>query len=402
MGEDTLDLIFSSPEKFEGKLAKIKCVGVGGGGGNAINHMVEAGIDNVDFIAINTDAQDLRRNRAPYLVQVGEKITQGLGVGGDPEKGKKAAEESLEHLKNIVSDTDLLFITAGMGGGTGTGVAPILAKVAKQTYGDNILVVGVVTRPFKFEGVIRGENADKGIKDLQEWVDSMIVVSNDRLFETIDSKTTTDDAYKMVDEVLLQAVKGVSEVILKPGQVNIDYNDLKSIMLKSGRALIGIGQAMGAKRHLEAIKQALNSPLLENADITGAKGFIVFFSGQNHLAMSEVNEVMAILSQYASASSKPKIMFGHMQDPNLPEGFFKVTVIATGFDKDCVPNISRTTRLSLINKASSPRDAVRNTPLPHVPSRLGGGRSARSSELYGSRSDFMLIPAYIRRRKEGK
>ena len=186
MSDNSLDSLFSSAEQFEGKLAKIKCVGVGGGGGNAINHMMEAGIENVDFVAINTDAQDLRRNKAPYLVQVGEKITKGLGVGGDPKRGKQAAEESIEQLRNVVTDTDLLFITAGMGGGTGTGVAPALAKVAKEIYGDNILVVGVVTRPFNFEGYVRADQADKGIKEMQEYVDSMIIVQNERMFENID------------------------------------------------------------------------------------------------------------------------------------------------------------------------------------------------------------------------
>ena len=227
----SMDSLFAQAEQFEGKKAKIKCVGVGGGGGNAINHMMEAGVADVDFIAINTDAQDLRRNKAPHLVQVGEKITKGLGVGGDPMRGKKAAEESLEQLRLIVADTDLLFITAGMGGGTGTGVAPELARVAKETYGDNILVIGVVTRPFNFEGFIRSDQADKGVKELQKYVDSMIIVPNERLFENVDAKTTTKKAFKMVDEVLLQAVKGISEVILKPGEMNIDYNDLKKIML---------------------------------------------------------------------------------------------------------------------------------------------------------------------------
>lgn len=399
MSDNSLDSLFSSAEQFEGKLAKIKCVGVGGGGGNAINHMMEAGIDNVDFVAINTDAQDLRRNKAPYLVQVGEKITKGLGVGGDPKRGKQAAEESIEQLRNVVADTDLLFITAGMGGGTGTGVAPALAKVAKEIYGDNILVVGVVTRPFNFEGYVRADQADKGIKEMQEYVDSMIIVPNERLFENIDSKTTTEEAFKMVDEVLLQAVKGISEVILRPGNMNIDYNDLKTVMLKSGCSLIGIGQAKGPKRHLDAARQALSSPLLENADISGAKGFIVYFTAPDDITMTEQGDVMNIIKQYASNESK--VMFGHMYDKSLPPGTFSVTIIATGFGREGAPRLN-TVRHSLgVGSAEKTREPIRNI-LPHTASPRAVNRTPRSADAFDSRSDFMLIPAFIRRRKEEK
>ncbi|MDR0735030.1 MAG: cell division protein FtsZ [Elusimicrobiota bacterium] len=380
-----MDSLFAQAEQFEGKKAKIKCVGVGGGGGNAINHMMEAGVADVDFIAINTDAQDLRRNKAPYLVQVGEKITKGLGVGGDPERGKKAAEESLEQLRLIVADTDLLFITAGMGGGTGTGVAPQLARVAKETYGENILVVGVVTRPFNFEGFIRADQADKGIQEMQKYTDSMIIVPNERLFENVDARTTTKTAFKMVDEVLLQAVKGISEVILKPGEMNIDYNDLKKIMLCSGRSLIGIGQAKGNKRHLTAARDALNSPLLENADITGAKGFIVFFTASDEINLLEQGEVMNIIRQYASNGSI--IKFGHMYDNTLEEGSLRVTVIATGFAKEGIP------KFPSLRVAHRPSATMQHGPMPSAPQQ-GGQLDAES--------DFLLIPAYIRRKKEVK
>jgi cell division protein FtsZ len=387
--ESSMASLFAQAEQFEGKKAKIKCVGVGGGGGNAINHMMEAGVADVDFIAINTDAQDLRRNKAPYLVQVGEKITKGLGVGGDPERGRKAAEESLEQLRLIVADTDLLFITAGMGGGTGTGVAPQLARVAKETYGDNILVVGVVTRPFNFEGFVRADQADKGIKEMQKHTDSMIIVPNERLFENVDAKTTTKTAFKMVDEVLLQAVKGISEVILKPGEMNIDYNDLKKIMLDSGRSLIGIGQAGGNKRHLTAVRDALNSPLLENADITGAKGFIVFFTAADEINLLEQGEVMNIIRQYASNGSV--IKFGHMYDNTLEEGSLRVTVIATGFAKEGMPPLPGR-RGARRPAAALPPSAQRGAS-PAAPQR-GGNLDAES--------DFLLIPAYIRRKKEVK
>jgi len=376
----TMDEIFSSAESFETKKAKIKVVGVGGGGGNAVNHMVEAGIEDVDFVAINTDAQDLRRNRAPYLVQVGERITGGLGVGGDPKRGKEAAKESLEKLKRVIEDTDMLFITAGMGGGTGTGVAPALAKLAKETYGDGILVVGVVTRPFSFEGFIREKQADEGIKELQENVDSMLIIPNDRLFETIDAQTSSKEAYKRVDDVLLQAVKGISEVITRPGEVNIDFNDVKKVMQASGRALIGIGEGSGHGRHLTAVKKAISSPLLENADINGAKGFIVHFLAGEGLTLLEQGEVMNLIKQYGSKDSI--VMYGHTYDKTL-DNVIKVTVIATGFSKDS----------SKIIAARRPLFRPEDTLPPGSKKRVFEDGEAGAEEN-------MLIPAYIRRKKE--
>ena len=400
--------LFTSAEQFEGKFAKIKCVGIGGGGGNAINHMVDAGVENVEFIAINTDAQDLGRNKAPYLVQLGENLTNGLGVGGDPSKGKAAAEESLEQLKDLIADTDLLFITAGMGGGTGTGAAPVLAKIAKETYGDDILVIGVVTRPFNFEGYVRADLADKGIKELQNYVDSMLIIPNERLFENIDSRTTREEAFKMVDDVLLRAVRGISEVILRPGEMNIDYNDLKSIMLNSKRSLIGTGIAKGHGRHLKAAEQALTSPLLEDADITGAKGLIVFTSTpsqDDNITLTEEKAVMNKIMQYAS--NKSKIKFGNMYDKNLPPGSFSVTVIATGFSGENTAHL--TSRTNLINAGGKDyQDSTgRRGILPvrkslHTAGRTLTNRTVRSSDLFDSKSEFMLIPACIRRRREEK
>ena len=320
--------VYMPADLFETKKAKIKVIGVGGGGGNAINHMVSSGLKDIDFIAVNTDAQDLRRNRAPYLVQVGEQITKGLGVGGDPEKGRRAAEESKEKLKLIIGQTDLLFITAGMGGGTGTGVAPYLAKLAKELYGDDLLVIGVVTRPFNFEGYVRAKQADEGIKEMQKHVDSMIIVPNEKLFANVDTKTSSKDAFKMVDEVLLQAVKGISEVITKPGEVNIDFNDIRKVMANSSKSLIGIGEASGPRRHLVAVEQAISSPLLENADIRGAKGFIVHFLANENVTLVEQGEVMNLIGQYASKDSI--VIFGQSYDASLQDTF-KVTIIATGF-----------------------------------------------------------------------
>lgn len=400
--DNSFDSLFATASQFEGKLAKIKCIGVGGGGGNAINRMVDAGIDNVEFIAVNTDAQDLGRNKAHRLVQVGETLTKGLGVGGKPELGRAAAEESIEQLKLMIADTDLLFITAGMGGGTGTGVAPIIAKIAKETYGDNILVVGVVTRPFNFEGYRRADIADKGIKEIQKYADSMLIVPNEKLFDNIDSRTTREEAFKMVDDVLLQAVRGIAQVIIRPGEMNIDYNDLKAIMLHSGRSLIGTGAAKGQGRHLEAAKQALNSPLLENADITGAKGFLVCFSAPDDITMPEIGEVMNIIRQYSSNESSVK--FGHIRDTSLPEGTFCVTIIVTGFAMEGAPHL--TSRMSLSSPVrgfqdNNMRANSQRKPLPISPQRVVS-RTPRPADIFDSRSDFMLIPACIRRRKEGK
>ncbi len=368
---------------FESKKAKIKVIGVGGGGGNAINHMVNSGLKDVDFIAVNTDAQDLRRNRAPVRVQVGEQITKGLGVGGDPEKGKRAAEESKEELKLIIDKCDLLFITAGMGGGTGTGVAPYLARLAKEIYGDDLLVIGVVTRPFDFEGYVREKQADEGIKEMSKHVDSMIIVPNDKLFANISAQTSSKDAFKMVDEVLLQAVKGISEVITKPGEVNIDFNDIRKVMCHSQKSLIGIGEASGPGRHLQAIKKAISSPLLENADIRGAKGFIVHFSAEENLTLLEQGEVMNLIRQYASNDSI--IMFGHTYDSSLA-GTFKVTVIATGF---------------------SPEKANVFTSRRPLPQPAGVVKPATAQFLAAAetphtrtKEEEFLVPAYLRRKKK--
>lgn len=385
MKDDSFDSIFSSATQFEGKKAKIKCVGVGGGGGNAINRMVSSGIEDVTFIAVNTDAQDLMRNKAVCRLQVGEKLTKGLGVGGDPKKGREAALESCDALKLLVSDTDLLFITAGMGGGTGTGVAPEIARIAKEAYGDNILVVGVVTRPFRSEGIPREQIAHEGLEQLRKYADCVIVVPNDKICENINSETSMEDAFKLADEVLLQAVKGISEVILKPGEINIDYNDLKKIMLKSGQALIGIGSAKGRKRHLEAIEKAIHSPLLENSDITGAKGVILFFSSAERITMLEQQEAANIVNQ--SATKRAFIKFGYMHDATVPKGELKITVIATGFQGNAMPTPMRLKSRGFTSSFNHTSHASLKT------SSLLNGRIRRLE---------LLRPSYMRRKMEDK
>jgi cell division protein FtsZ len=311
---------------FRDKEARIKVIGVGGGGGNAVNRMVEADIRMVDFIALNTDAQDLRRNKAANRIQIGETLTKGLGVGGDPLRGREAALESAALIKEAVLEADLIFITAGMGGGTGTGAAPVVAQIAKEA--TTALVIGVVTRPFEFEGTVRAGQADQGISEMRKHVDSLLVIPNDRLREIVGADTPATEAYRIADDVLRQAIQGIADVITTAGLINVDFQDVRKIMTKSGEALIGIGQAAGEKRHLEAASQAIRSPMLENAVIDGARGILVSFTSAKNLKLSEIQEAM----EYIRKSSNPDafIKFGQADDETIGEDL-KITVIATGF-----------------------------------------------------------------------
>ncbi|MDP2865278.1 MAG: cell division protein FtsZ, partial [Elusimicrobiota bacterium] len=251
---------------FRDREAVIKVIGVGGGGGNAVNRMVESEIRLVDFVAVNTDAQDLRRSKAPNRIQIGEALTKGLGVGGDPAKGAAAALESSDLIKEAVADADLLFITAGMGGGTGTGAAPVVARLAKET-NPNALLIGVVTRPFGFEGKARAEQAHLGIHELRTHTDCLLVIPNDRILSEVGRNTTSEEAYRKADDVLRQAIQGIADVITCAGSVNVDFQDVRRIMTKAGEALIGIGRASGPDRHIDAAKEAIHSPMLESAVI---------------------------------------------------------------------------------------------------------------------------------------
>ena len=306
------------------RIAKIKVIGVGGGGGNAVSSMVENGlISGVEFIVTNTDAQVLLANKAPTKIQIGEKITKGLGVGGDPEIGAHAAEESLEKLKELMIDTDMVFVTAGMGGGTGTGAAPVIAKLAKES---GALTVGIVTRPFAFEGTRRSVVADDGIEKLRENVDTLIVIPNQRLMDVIDRKMTLVEAFKVVDSVLEQAVGGISEIITTPGLVNVDFAD---VMSQAGSALLGIGTGVGENRAQMAARAAVSSPLLD-LSIEGARGVLFNISGGNDLTMFEVDEAARIIS--SAADPDANIIFGSVIKSDLSDQV-RITVIATGFDE---------------------------------------------------------------------
>ena len=309
------------------RIAKIKVIGVGGGGGNAVSSMVENGlITGVEFIVANTDSQVLLTNKAATKIQIGEKITKGLGVGGNPEIGAQAAEESIEKLKELMIDTDMVFITAGMGGGTGTGAAPVIARLAKES---GALTVGIVTKPFAFEGTRRTVAAEDGIEKLREVVDTLIVIPNQRLMDVIDRKMSLVDAFKVVDSVLEQGVGGIAEIITTPGLVNVDFNDVKAIMSAAGTALLGIGTGVGENRAQMAARAAVSSPLLD-LSIEGARGVLFNIAGGKDMTMFEVDEAAKIISQ--AADQDANIIFGAVIKDDLHDSV-RITVIATGFDE---------------------------------------------------------------------
>jgi len=309
----------------ESNVASIKVIGVGGGGSNAVNRMVESGVQGVTFIAINTDNQALARNKAEIKIQIGEKVTRGLGCGADPSVGEKSAEESRDEIAEAISNTDMLFITAGMGGGTGTGAAPVVAQIAKDM---GILTVAVVTSPFTFEGAKRAANAERGIRELQKSVDSLIIVSNDKLLDVVDDNTSFEEAFNMADQVLKFGVAGISDLVAIPGLINLDLADVTRVMKDAGICHMGIGRASGEERATVAIKQAINSPLLDTT-IEGATGVILNFTGGRGMRLSEIDAASSIVRQ--AAAPEAEIIVGAVVDDSL-EDELMITVIASGFD----------------------------------------------------------------------
>ncbi|GGK15702.1 cell division protein FtsZ [Caldalkalibacillus thermarum] len=316
------------------QLARIKVIGVGGGGSNAVNRMIESGVQGVEFITVNTDAQALQLSKAEHRLQIGAKLTRGLGAGANPEVGKKAAEESREQIENVLKGADMVFVTAGMGGGTGTGAAPVIAEVAKEL---GALTVGVVTRPFTFEGRRRAVHANQGIENLKQKVDTLIVIPNDRLLEIVDKNTPMLEAFREADNVLRQGVQGISDLIAVPGLINLDFADVKTIMTEKGSALMGIGVASGENRAVEAAKKATCSPLLESS-IEGAKGVLMNITGGTNLSLYEVNEAADIVA--ASSDAEVNMIFGAVINEDLKDEIV-VTVIATGFDEEVQTNRSQ-------------------------------------------------------------
>jgi cell division protein FtsZ len=364
-------------------MAKIKVLGVGGGGGNAVNRMIDSNLTNVDFIAINTDAQALYYNNAPHKINIGKATTKGLGAGSNPEVGKRAAEESSEEIRAALEGSDMVFITAGMGGGTGSGGAPISAEMAKEL---GALTVAVVTKPFSFEGSQRLKQAEQALQLLKERVDTLIVIPNDRILTVVDKKTPLIDAFTIVDDVLRQGIQGISDLITIGGLINVDFADVKTIMQNAGSALMGIGFGSGENRAVEAARAAIDSPLLE-ISIEGAKGIIMNITGGHDLSMYEIDEAARIVTEYASPEAH--IIFGAVVN-DAYTGEIKLTVIATGFDEE--------SQLKVIEQQKSMRGTMIPMDLSKKPYGLKDALSKKPGIVHMTKEEELEIPAFIRRK----
>ena len=338
--------------------ANIKVIGVGGGGNNAVNRMVDNQIKGVQFLAVNTENQVLELSKADVTIQIGEKVTKGLGAGANPQIGEEAAQESREEITKALEGADMVFVTAGMGGGTGTGAAPIVAECAKEV---GALTVGVVTKPFAFEGKRRRAAAEKGIEFLTQKVDTIIVIPNDKLLQVVDKKCSVSDAFSKADEVLRQGIKGISDLIQIPGLINLDFADVKTIMTEQGEALMGIGVGEGENRAADAAKMAINSPLLETS-IDGAKGILLNISGSANLSLFEINEAAEIISDAADPDAN--IIFGSVIDESLGDKV-QVTVVATGFGNNAksVPEFGKTTTTSRPSSTTTTNSGIPDIPV---------------------------------------
>ena len=339
--------------------ANIKVIGVGGGGNNAVNRMVESELKGVQFLSVNTESQVLELSKADVTIQIGEKVTKGLGAGANPQIGEAAAQESREDIIKALEGADMVFVTAGMGGGTGTGAAPVVAECAKEV---GALTVGVVTKPFAFEGKRRRAAAEKGIEFLTQKVDTIIVIPNDKLLQVVDKKCSLSDAFGKADDVLRQGIKGISDLIQIPGLINLDFADVKTIMTEQGEALMGIGLATGENRAADAAKMAINSPLLETS-IDGAKGILLNISGSANLSLFEINEAAEIISDAADPDAN--IIFGSVIDESLGDSV-QVTVVATGFNSSTknVPEFGKTTTAARpATSTSAPTSSIPDIPV---------------------------------------
>ncbi len=364
-----------------GNVARIKVIGVGGGGCNAVNRMVVSGITGVEFWAINTDAQTLVQAAAPNCLQIGQKLTRGLGAGGNPQIGQKAAEESREEIAAALGDTDLVFVTAGMGGGTGTGAAPIVAEVAKEL---GCLTVGVVTRPFTFEGRRRTTQADEGIEALQRSVDTLITIPNNKLLSVIDEQTPMNEAFLVADDILRQGVQGISDIITIPGLVNVDFADVRAVMADAGSAMMGIGTGSGKSRASEAATMAISSPLLIST-IEGAKGVVFNITGGSDLTLHEVNTAAEII--YEVVDPNANIIFGAVVDERM-QGEIRITAIATGFSGDSLSSVGREVR-------EAPARSAEVVPFKPQVDRA-------EADMLGSNNGEPDIPEFLRRRRPNR
>ena len=371
--------------------ARIKVIGCGGGGSNAVNRMIAGGVKGVEFITLNTDAQALQLSSADIKLQIGEKLTRGLGAGANPEIGKKAAEESRDLIENALRGADMVFVTAGMGGGTGTGAAPVVAEIAKEL---GALTVGVVTRPFSFEGRKRSMQGEQGIAALKEKVDTLIVIPNDRLLEIVDKNTPMLEAFREADNILRQGVQGISDLIATPGLINLDFADVKTIMTERGSALMGIGVGSGENRAAEAARRAVSSPLLETS-IDGARGVLMNITGGTNLSLYEVNEAADIVS--SAADPDVNMIFGAVINEELKNELV-VTVIATGFEE--------AQRQSAAQRRPQQSAAMQNrpTPISQNPASSRASKDEEEDKTFFSMSnlDNLDIPAFLRNRRRNK
>ncbi len=379
--------------------ARIKVVGVGGGGTNAVNRMIEEGIQGVDFVAVNTDAQALLLSKAPTRVRIGDKLTRGLGAGGNPDIGRKAAEETADELYNVLKGSDMVFVTAGLGGGTGTGAAPIVAQIAREV---GALTIGVVTRPFTFEGARRMQSCEVGMANLKEHADTLIVIPNDRLLQIVDKRASLQDAFRVADDVLRQGIQGISELITVPGLINLDFADVKAIMSEGGAALMAVGKASGEDRARVAAEQAISSQLLD-ITIDGARGVLFNVTGGPTMTLFEVNQAAAIIRE--TAHPDVNMIFGAVIDPNMGDDI-RVTVIATGFERAGVPRraLERPVVQRGVNTAAPFFQPVENAsveaqpaPLPPVaPKPAAPAPDFRPQTL---NTEDLDIPTFLRKRK---
>jgi cell division protein FtsZ len=368
--------------------AHIKVVGIGGGGCNAIDRMIEEGLQGVDFIAINTDAQALSQSKAGLRVRIGEKLTRGLGSGGNPEQGRKAGEESAEELYEVLKGSDMVFVTAGMGGGTGTGAAPIISQIAREV---GALTIGVVTRPFTFEGSRRIQTAEAGITKLKEQSDTLIVIPNDRLLQIVDKRANLQDAFRVADDVLRQGVQGISELITVPGLINLDFADVRTIMAEGGAALMAVGRASGEERARVAAEQAISSQLLD-ITIDGARGILFNVTGGSDLTLFEVNQAAAIIKE--TAHPDVNLIFGAVIDPTLRDEI-RITVIATGFERTGVPrHILETPKQRAENiQSGTPRPIEVREPQP-----VAAKPTASDFQPRTFNTEDLDIPTFLRNR----
>ncbi|MDP6571046.1 MAG: cell division protein FtsZ [Candidatus Marinimicrobia bacterium] len=404
------------PVDLKDQKARIIVVGVGGGGGNALNRMIEDGMTAVEFIAVNTDAQDLENNNSQIKLQIGKELTKGLGAGANAEIGTHAVEENKEVITNTLQNADMVFITAGMGGGTGTGAAPAIAKIAREL---GALTVGIVTKPFAFEGPKRYKRALAGIEDMQKSCDTLLAIPNETLLEITDDNTTVTESFKLADSVLHQATKGISDLINIPGLINLDFADVKTVMENMGDAIMGTGIAHGEERAILAAQQAINSPLLQDASITGAQGLLVNITGPENMTIHELNDASSII--YEEAGNDANVILGCVLDKNLTDEV-RVTVIATGLNSDhkrefdSTPHVAKPdfslpkvekdeaiddNRIPAFREAPTPMDSVNEDPAPGLFEKEDDStQESDGTEPIITFGDDLDVPAFIRNRRE--